>query len=250
MGDLRLAKLAREQEQAQLTLAREEKQAQLALAQKEREAELKAEMALKEAALKAEFLKSGLDSRSRSRSGSQASSRRSLHPRLDLLFDSHSTGTGKAVGRQDTTVVPESGSSAKLLLHKATVREHVGSPKISSETQGVSDRSLQADVTYGAAKRSSPEIVNSVMSPSLPTYRVEASRPSATSNGFNPSAKCESGMSPAQSSSSQQDSFFQYQNCRAFLDKASLINYNGSNMPFIFFRNRIKALIDLSLIHI
>ena len=121
MGDLRLAKLAREKEQAQL--AREERQAQLAreerqaeLAQEEQEAELKAELALKEAALKAEFLKSGLDSRSRSRSGSQASSRRSLHPRLDLLFDSHSTGTGKAVGRQDTTVVPESGSSAKLLL--------------------------------------------------------------------------------------------------------------------------------------
>lgn len=233
MGDLRLAKLAREEEQAQLALAR-----------KEREAELKAEMALKEAALKAEFLKSGLDSRSRSRSGSQASSRRSLHPRLDLLFDSRSIGTGKAVGRQDTTVVPESGSSAKLLLHKATVQKHVSSPKFSPETQGVSDRSVQADVSYGAAKRSSPEFVNGVVSSNLPTYRAEASRPSGISNGFNPSGKCVSGMSPAQSSSSQQDSFFQYQNCRAFLDKASLINYNGSNMPFIFFRNRIKALID------
>ena len=52
------------------------------------------------------------------------------------------------------------------------------------------------------------------------------------------------GLSPAQSGSSQQDSFFQYQNCRTFIDKASLINYNGSNMPYIFFHNRIKALMD------
>ena len=45
------------------------------------------------------------------------------------------------------------------------------------------------------------------------------------------------GLSPAQSGLTQQDSFFQYQNCRTFIDKASLINYNGSNMSYIFFHN-------------
>ena len=47
------------------------------------------------------------------------------------------------------------------------------------------------------------------------------------------------------SSFNQQDFFFEYQNCKLFLDKATLIGYNGSNMPFIFFRNRINALMDV-----
>ena len=42
---------------------------------------------------------------------------------------------------------------------------------------------------------------------------------------------------------SHQDSFFEYQNCKTFLDKASLIGYDGNNSPFVFFKNRIKALI-------
>ena len=41
---------------------------------------------------------------------------------------------------------------------------------------------------------------------------------------------------------SHQDSFFEYQNCKTFLDKASLIGYDGNNSPFVFFKNRIKAL--------
>ena len=47
------------------------------------------------------------------------------------------------------------------------------------------------------------------------------------------------------SSSDQQDSFFEYQNYKLFFDKATLIGYNGSNMPFIFFKNRINALMDV-----
>ena len=58
------------------------------------------------------------------------------------------------------------------------------------------------------------------------------------------SVNLNNGLSFVQSGSSQQDSFFQYQNCRTFIDKASLINYNGSNMPYIFFHNCIKALMD------
>ena len=99
MADLRLAKRAWEEKQAQLAreerqaqLAREERQAQLAweerLAQEERqaqlvweekEAELKAELALKEAALKAEFLKKGLEC-CKSRSGSQISGQPTPEP--------------------------------------------------------------------------------------------------------------------------------------------------------------------------
>ena len=52
-------------------------------------------------------------------------------------------------------------------------------------------------------------------------------------------------QSPMRSSSDQQDSFFEYQNCKLFFDKATLIGYNGSNMPFIFFKNRINALMDV-----
>ena len=63
MADLRLAKLERE----------------------EKEAELKAELALKETVLKAEFLKKDLECR-KSRSGSQVSSRRSDQTRTDLDF--------------------------------------------------------------------------------------------------------------------------------------------------------------------
>ena len=44
------------------------------------------------------------------------------------------------------------------------------------------------------------------------------------------------------SSSNQQDNFFEYQNGKMFLDKAALIKFNGNNMPFIFFKNRITAL--------
>ena len=42
----------------------------------------------------------------------------------------------------------------------------------------------------------------------------------------------------------QQNCFFEYQNSKTFIDKAALIGYDGTNMPLIFFRNRIKALMN------
>ena len=38
--------------------------------------------------------------------------------------------------------------------------------------------------------------------------------------------------------------FFEYQNCKTFMDKAALIGYDGANMPFIFFKNCMYALMD------
>ena len=54
------------------------------------------------------------------------------------------------------------------------------------------------------------------------------------------------GFSPSSGNSSadQQNCFFEYQNCKTFMDKAALIGYDGANMPFIFFKNRIYALMD------
>ena len=54
------------------------------------------------------------------------------------------------------------------------------------------------------------------------------------------------GFSPSSSNSSadQQNCFFEYQNCKTFMDKAALIGYDGANMPFIFFKNCIYALMD------
>ena len=54
------------------------------------------------------------------------------------------------------------------------------------------------------------------------------------------------GCSPSSDNSSaeQQNYFFKYQNCKTFTDKAALIGYDGANMPFIYFKNRINALVD------
>ena len=54
------------------------------------------------------------------------------------------------------------------------------------------------------------------------------------------------GFSPSSGNSSadQKNCFFEYQNCKTFMDKAALIGYDGANMPFIFFKNRIYALMD------
>ena len=46
------------------------------------------------------------------------------------------------------------------------------------------------------------------------------------------------------SSAEQQNYFFEYQNCKTFMDKAALIGYDDVNMPFIFFKNRINALLN------
>ena len=52
-------------------------------------------------------------------------------------------------------------------------------------------------------------------------------------------------VSPVNSvSNGQQEIFFENQNNKIFLDKAALIQYDGSNMAFIFFKNRIEALIN------
>ena len=52
-------------------------------------------------------------------------------------------------------------------------------------------------------------------------------------------------VSPVNSvSNGQQEIFFENQNNKIFLVKAALIQYDGSNMAFIFFKNRIEALIN------
>ena len=268
MADLRLAKLAREERQAQL--AREERQAQLA--REEKEAELKAELALKEAALKAEFLKKDLECR-KSRSGSQVSSRRSAHTRTDFL-ETHGGYLNTNSQQSKAVISGGGGETGDVLLPKTAVRENLTLQKFSDSNNllGSNDRSLRGNVAFGAARSVPPDFEKYVVSPGVPSGRAEtcpkicgpygksaveydggvknkyvsAALPAVTNarscnvGGLN----WNNGLSPVQSGLTQQDSFFQYQNCRTFIDKASLINYNGSNMPYIFFHNRIKALMD------
>ena len=259
MADLRLAKLAREERQAQL--AREEK-----------EAELKAELALKEAALKAEFLKKDLECR-KSRSGSQVSSRRSAHTRTDFL-ETHGGYLNTNSQQSKAVISGGSGETGDVLLPKTAVRENLTLQKFSDSNNllGSNDRSLQGNVAFGAARSVPPDFEKYVVSPGVPSGRAETcpkicgpygknavEYDSGVKNKYASDAlpavtnarSCNvgglnwnNGLSPVQSGSTQQDSFFQYQNCRTFIDKASLINYNGSNMPYIFFHNRIKALMD------
>ena len=252
MADLRLAKLAREER-----LAREEK-----------EAELKAELALKEAALKAEFLKKGLECR-KSRSGSQVSSRQSVHTRTDLLRETHG-GYLNNNSQLSKNVIP----GGDVLLPKTAVRENLTSQKFSDSNNllGSNDRSLRGNVAFGAAQSVHPDFQNYVVSPGVLTGRAKTCPKNCSQSGVNAveydggvknkyvsaalpavtnARSCNvgglnwnNGLSPVQSGLTQQDSFFQYQNCLTFIDKASLINYNGSNMPYMFFHNRIKALMD------
>ena len=268
MANLRLAKLAREERQAQL--AWEERQAQLA--REEKEAELKAELALKEAALKAEFLKKDLECR-KSRSGSQVSSRRSAHTRTDFL-ETHGGYLNTNSQQSKAVISGGGGETGDVLLPKTAVRENLTLQKFSDSNNllGSNDRSLRGNVAFGAARSVPPDFEKYVVSPGVPSGRpetcpkicgpygksaveydggvknkyVSAALPAVTNarscnvGGLN----WNNGLSPVQSGLTQQDSFFQYQNCRTFIDKASLINYNGSNMPYIFFHNRIKALMD------
>ena len=258
MADLRLAKLAREERQAQL---------------EEKEAELKAELALKEAALKAEFLKKGLECR-KSRSGSQVSSRRSAHIRTELLLETHGGYLNTNSQQSKAVISGGGGETGDVLLPKTAVRENLTSQKFSDSNNllGSNDRSLRGNVAFGAARSMPPDFENYLVSPGVPTGRAETCPKNCSPSGVNAveydggvknkyvsaafpavtnARSCNvgglnwnNGLSPAQSGSTQQDSFFQYQNCRTFIDKASLINYNGSNMPYIFFHNRIKALMD------
>ena len=264
------AQLAREERQAQL--AREERQAQLV--REEKEAKLKAELALKEAALKTEFLKKGLECR-KSRSGSQVSSRRSAHTRTDFLIETHG-GYLNTNSQPSKAVISGGGgeAAADVLLPKTAVRQNLTLQNFfdSNNLLGSNDRSLRGNVAFGAARSVPPDFENYVVSPGLPTGREETCPKNCSPSGVSAveydggvknkyvsnalpavtnarscnvsSLNLNNGLSPAQSRSTQQDSFFQYQNCRTFIDKASLINYNGSNMPYIFFHNRIKALID------
>ena len=264
----RQAQLAQEERQAQL--AREERQAQLA--REEKEAELKAELALKEAALKAEFLKKDLECR-KSRSGSQVSSRRSAHTRTNFL-ETHGGYLNTNSQQSKAVISGGGGETGDVLLPKIAVRENLTLQKFSDSNNflGSNDRSLRGNVAFGAARSVPPDFEKYVVSPGVPSGRAEtcpkicgpygksaveydggvknkyvsAALPAVTNDrscnvgGLN----WNNGLSPVQSGSIQQDSFFQYQNCRTFIDKASLINYNGSNMPYIFFHNRIKALMD------
>ena len=273
MADLRLAKLAREEKQRQAQLAREERQAQLA--REEKEAELKAELALKEAALKAEFLKKGLECR-KSRSGSQVSSRQSAHTRTDLL-ETHGGYLNTNSQQSKAVISGGGGETGDVLLPKTAVQENLTLQKFSDSNNllGSNDRSLQGNVAFGAAQSVPPDFEKYVVSPGVPSGRAETcpkicgpygksavEYDGGVKNKYASDAlpavtnarSCNVGglnwnnrLSPVQSGSTQQDSFFQYQNCRTFIDKASLINYNGSNMPYIFFHNRIKALINSCL---
>ena len=266
MADLRLAKLAREER-----LAWEERQAQLAW--EEKEAELKAELALKEAALKAEFLKKGLECR-KSRSGSQVSSRRSAHTRTDLLLQTHGGYLNSNSQLSKDVISGGGGEAGDLLLPKTAVWENLTSQKFSDSNNllGSNDRSLRGNVACGAARNVPPDFENYLISPGVPTGRAETCPKNCSPSGVNAveydggfknkyvsaalpavtnASSCNvgglnlnNGLSPVQSGLTQQYSFFQYQNCRTFIDKALLINYNGSNMPYIFFHNRIKALMD------
>ena len=236
MADLRLAKLARE----------------------EKEAELKAELALKEAALKAEFLKKGLECR-KSRSGSQVSSRRSAYTRTDLL-DTHGGYLNNNSQLSKNVIF-----GGDVLLPKTAVRENLTSQKLSDSNNllGSNDRSLRGNVAFGAARSLHSDFQNYVVSPGVLTGWAKTCPKNCSPSGVNAveydggvknkyvsaalpavanARSCNvgglnwnNGLSPVQSGSTQQDSFFQYQNCRTFINKASLINYNRSNMPYIFF---------------
>ena len=212
----------------------------------------------------------------KSRSGSQVSSRRSAHTRTELLLETHG-GYLNTNSQQSKAVISVGGgeaAAADVLLPKTAVRENLTSQKFfdSNNLLGSNDRSLRGNVAFGAARSVPPDFENYVVSPGVPTGWAEtcpkncspssvsaveydggiknkyvsaalpavANARSCNVDGLN----LNNGLSPAQSGSTQQDSFFQYQNCHTFIDKASLINYNGSNMPYIFFHNSIKALMD------
>ena len=165
-------------------------------------------------------------------------------------------------------------AAADVLLPKTAVRENLTPQNFfdSNNLLGNNSRSLQGNVVFGAARSMPPDFENYLVSPGVPTSRAETCPKHCSPSGVSAveydggirnkyvgaalpavanarycnvgGVNLNNGLSPAQSGSSQQDSFFQYQNCRTFIDKASLINYNGSNMPYIFFHNRIKALMD------
>ena len=207
----------------------------------------------------------------KSRSGSQVSSRQSVHTTTDLLLETHG-GYLNNNSRLSKNVI----SGGDVLLPKTAVRENLTLQKFSDSNNllGSNDRSLQGNVAFGAARSMPPEFDNYLVSPGVPTGRAETCPKNCSPSGVNAveydggvknkysyvsaalpavtnARSCNvgglnwnNGLSPVQSGSTQQDSFFQYQNCRTFIDKASLINYNGSNMPYIFFHNRIKALMD------
>ena len=232
MADLRLAKLAREERQAQL-------------AWEEKEAELKAELALKEAALKAEFLKKDLECR-KSRSGSQVSSRRSAHTRTDFL-ETHGGYLNTNSQQSKAVISGGGGETGDVLLPKTAVRENLTLQKFSDSNNllGSNDRSLQGNVAFGAARSVPPDFEKYVVSPGVPSGRAETcpkicgpygksaveydggvknkyasdALPAVTNarscnvGGLN----WNNGLSPVQSGLTQQDSFFQYQNCRTFI---------------------------------
>ena len=225
MANLRLAKLAREER----------------LAGEEKEAELKAELALKEAALKAEFLKKGLECR-KSRSGSQVSSRQSVHTRTDLLRETHG-GYLNNNSQLSKNVIP----GGDVLLPKTAVRENLTSQKFSDSNNllGSNDRSLRGNVAFRAAQSVHPDFQNYVVSPGVLTGRAKTCPKNCSQSGVNAveydggvknkyvsaalpavtnARSCNvgglnwnNGLSPVQSGSTQQDSFFQYQNCRTFI---------------------------------
>ena len=165
-------------------------------------------------------------------------------------------------------------AAVDVLLPKTAVWENLTSQNFFDLNSliGSNDRSLQGNVAFGAARSVPPDFENYVVSTVVPIGQAETCPKNCSPSGVSAveydggiknkyvsaalpavanARSCNvgglnlnNGLSPVQSGSTQQDSFFQYQNCYTFIDKASFINYNRSNMLYIFFHNRIKALMD------
>ena len=158
----------------------------------------------------------------KSRFGSQVSSKRSAHTRTDLLLETHG-GYLNTNSQQSKAVISSGGGEAAVdvLLPKTAVRENLTSQKFfdSNNLLGSNYRSLRGNVAFGAARSVPPDFENYVVSPGVPTGWAETCpkncSPSAVANAKSCNVgglNLNNGLPPVQSSSSQQNSFFQYQN--------------------------------------
>ena len=158
--------------------------------------------------------------------------------------------------QQSKAVISGGGGEAAddVLLPKTAVRENLTSQKFfhSNNLLGSNDWSLQGNVAFGATRSVPPDFENYVVSPGVPNGQEETCPKNCSPSGVSAveydggvknkyvsaalpavanARSCNvgglnlnDGLPPAQSGSTQQDSFFQYQNCRTSIDKASLIN--------------------------
>ena len=161
------------------------------------------------------------------------------------LFGLSASGAGKCSGPPRAKVPPgfECGfvqdSRPSEVLPPRRTDCHV-SERVRDMNDGVVSRFPQrGDVREYALSRYPPPEKNCQTSVELHDgYQNKLAR--NASNGRN------IGFSPSSGnwSADQQNCFFEYQNCKTFMDKAALFGYDGANMPFIFFKNCIYALMD------